>query len=75
MEKKYLEEKRNSTNLREEIQQLQIEYSNAQSNANLNLEQLSSYIISLEQEIERHQVNITWIEYFVNHSPPLSGQN
>jgi len=58
MEKKYLEEKRNSTNLREEIQQLQIEYSNAQSNANLNLEQLSSYIISLEQETERHQSKI-----------------
>jgi len=68
MEKKYLEEKRNSTNLREEIQQLQIEYSNAQSNANLNLEQLSSYIISLEQETERHQVSTLWARSFIKPS-------
>ena len=56
VEKKYIAEKNKTSELPEEIHQLQIDFSNAQSTSNLNLEQLSSYIISLEQEIDRQQV-------------------
>jgi len=58
IEKKYIAEKKKTSDLREEIQQLQIDFSNAQSTSNLNLEQLSSYIISLEQEVDRQQSKI-----------------